>query len=170
MAEKVTRRKFIIQGGAAATLGALGVLGGVGIGGIAEAATPSKKVAALAKVKPWTSVAFTYPKDQLAVLLDVGKPVVGGVGPSQSIVAFSALCQHMGCPVTLNQASKSLVCPCHTSMYDPARQGIAFSGPSPEGLPQIALKVEDGNIYATGISPVPGISSGLVYGMACDNG
>ncbi len=166
MASKVTRRKFI-QTGAVATAVALGE---VVIGGVAEATAQPKKVAVLAKVKPWTSVAFNYPEDQPAVLLDVGKPVTRGVGPGKSIVAFSSLCQHMGCPVTLDQASKSLVCPCHISMYDPARQGMAFAGPAPEGLPLITLKVEDGNIYATGISPVPGISSGLVYGLACDDG
>ena len=156
MSDKVTRRKFIQNGGAVA-------LGTLMAGSVAEAdAVPSKKIIALADVKPWTPVSFGFPENEPAVLLDVGKSVPGGVGPKRSIVAFSALCQHMGCPVSFEEKSKSLKCPCHASMFDPAREGMAFEGPATRGLPTISLKIEDGNIYTAGIS------SGLVYGRACN--
>ena len=156
---KVSRRR-LVQAGAVATAGVLG--------GAAGAATLTTKIIALSEVKPGTPVSFLYPQPQPAILLDAGKPVPGGVGPGRSIVAYSGLCQHMGCPVTLEPASKHFVCLCHNSVYDPVRQGMAIDGPTPEGLPMITLKIENGVIYAVGISPVPGVSSGLVYGLACD--
>ena len=152
----VTRRKFLQIGGAAA-------VGAVALGHDAQAAIPRKKLAAVAEVKPWQPVNFGYPGDEPAVLVDVGRKVPGGVGPNGSIVAFSALCQHMGCPVAFDAKSKALKCPCHASMFDPVRAGMAFEGPAIRGLPQIALHIEgNGDIYATGIV------SGLVYGRSCN--
>lgn len=161
MYTKLSRRKFIHAG---ALVAAEAVAGGE----VAKAAAPHKKIASLSEVKPWSGISFLYPDSQPAMLLDVGKEVPGGVGSQRSIVAFSTLCQHMGCPVALDQKERKLVCPCHNSIYDPTRQGMAIAGPAIEGLPMIALKVENGGVYALGINPVTGISSGLVYGLACD--
>lgn len=156
MSDQITRRKFIQSGGAVA-------LGTLMVGSVAEAAAvPSKKVIALADVKPWTPVSFGFPENELAVLLNVDKSVPGGVGPHRSIVAFSALCQHMGCPVAFDEKTRSLKCPCHASMFDPVRDGMAFEGPATRGLPVIQLKIDGGNIYATGVA------TGLVYGRACN--
>lgn len=164
MDAKLTRRKFM-QAGALVTAE---VVAEVVVGDVSNAATPHKKIASLSEPIPGSGISFLYPDSQPALLLDVGKQVPGGVGPQQSIVAFSTLCQHMGCPVALDEAEQKLVCPCHNSIYDPARQGMAIAGPAIEGLPMITLKVENGGIYALGLSPVKGISSGLVYGLACD--
>lgn len=163
---KTTRRRFI-RTGATATAGILGVA--AVDSRLASAAAPATKVASLAAIKPWAGVSFLYPDSQAAMLLELGKAAPGGVGPGRSIVAYSTLCQHMGCPVVLDQASKLLVCPCHNSTYDPARQGRALAGPAIEGLPMITLKVENGAVYAVGVAPVRGVSSGLVYGLACDD-
>ena len=152
----VTRRKFLQVGGAA-------TLGVVALAPNAQAAVPRKKLAAVAEIKPWQPVTFGYPDGESAVLLDVGKRVPGGVGPNGSIVAFSALCQHMGCPVAFDAKTKALKCPCHASMFDPARDGMAFEGPATRGLPRVALHVDDsGDIYATGVA------TGLVYGRSCN--
>ncbi len=164
MDTKLTRRKFM-QTGAVVTAEAVAE---VVAGDMSKAATPHKKIASLSEIKAWSGVAFLYPESQPAMLVDVGKQVPGGVGPQRSIVAFSTLCQHMGCPVALDAADQKFVCPCHNSIYDPAREGMAIAGPAIEGLPMIALKVENNEIYAVGMTPVKGISSGLVYGLACD--
>lgn len=162
-----TTRRGFIRAGATATAG---VLGAAAVDSrLASAAAPVTKITTLAAIKPGAGISFVYPDSQAAMLLDLGKPVPGGVGPGRSIVAYSTLCQHMGCEVMLDQTSKLLVCPCHNSTYDPARQGRTIAGPATEGLPMITLKVEGGAVYAVGVAPVRGVSSGLVYGLACDD-
>lgn len=152
----VTRRRFLQAGSAAA-------LGAAALAPNAQAGVPRKKVASLAEIKPWQPVTFGYPDGESAVLLDVRKKVPGGVGANGSIVAFSALCQHMGCPVAFDAKTKALKCPCHDSMFDPARDGMAFEGPATRGLPRIALYIDSGgDVYATGLA------TGLVYGRSCN--
>lgn len=115
-------------------------------------------VARLADIRPWLPVLFSYPGDSPALLLDVNEPA-GGVGPKQSIVAFSAVCTHMGCTVQLNSSleirgkSRSLFCPCHTSAFDPVDLGAAIAGPATYGLPAIELELDGGTVYATGLRP-----------------
>lgn len=152
----VTRRRFL-QAGAATALGAAALAPN------AQAGVARKKVGSLAEIKPWRPVTFGYPDGEPAILLDVGKKVPGGVGPNDSIIAFSALCQHMGCPVAFDAKAKALKCPCHASMFDPVRDGMAFEGPATRGLPRIALHVESGgDVYAAGVA------TGLVYGRSCN--
>jgi len=75
-------------------------------------------------------------------------------------VAFSALCQHMGCPVRYDPAAKELICPCHQSHYDPAVGGMVVIGPAELPLPRVMLEVDaHGNVYALGVAE-------LVYGYA----
>lgn len=159
MAEDVHRRHFLKLSG--------GITAGVAAGAssaIAERAAPAVRVTSLKDVKPLEPVTFSYPDDSFAVLVDLGRSVPNGVGPKKSIVAFSGLCQHMGCPVDFNAARERFVCPCHASEFDPAREGNAVEGPSTRGLPRIALKIsQDGTVSATGVA------SGLVYGRACNN-
>ncbi len=110
----------------------------------------------VANVKPWMPILFTFPGNLPAILLDVDESA-GGVGPKQSIVAFSALCTHMGCTVQLNSSldlrgkTKCLVCPCHTSAFDPVQLGAAIAGPATYGLPFIDLEIRGATIYATRI-------------------
>jgi arsenite oxidase small subunit len=118
----------------------------------------------LEKIEPWKPVSFNYPSaDEPAILIDVGRAVKHGVGPKKSIIAFSALCQHMGCVVNFDEKDRLLKCPCHASWFDPLKGGKAVEGPSPMGLPVIALKVKGGKVYATGII------EGLVYGRASND-
>lgn len=154
MSEKVSRRAFVGTGiAAAATLAT----------SADAAATPAaKKIAAVADLRPGHPVRFNYPQDEAAVLIDLGPRVIGGIGPQGSIVAFSALCQHMGCPVTYEPRRSQLVCSCHASVFDPARDGACIEGPSTRGLPRITLKIDGGAVFATGIA------GGLVYGRGCN--
>ena len=151
---KPTRRSFMLAGGAE--------VGALAVPTAAQAALVKKRVAALADIKVGEPVNFSYPGEQPAVLIDVGHKVEHGVGPHESIVAYSALCQHMGCPVGYDAQNGNLKCPCHGSQFDPRRDGMAVRGPAPQGLPRIALKVsDDGDIHAVGIA------EGIVYGYAC---
>jgi Rieske Fe-S protein len=67
-----------------------------------------------------------------------GKPVLISQPKAGTIVAFSAICTHMGC--TVAPAGKELHCPCHGSTYD-AATGKVLHGPAPRPLPPIAVKV-----------------------------
>lgn len=146
----LSRREAMRIVAAAAAAGSLAA-SGCGVRGYEHLA-----IERAANVKPWTPVLFAFPGNFPAMLLDVDEPV-GGVGPKQSIVAFSALCTHMGCTVQLNSSleihgkMKNLVCPCHTSAFDPAQLGAPIAGPATYGLPIIELEIRGATIYATGI-------------------
>jgi len=59
------------------------------------------------------------------------------------IVAFSAVCPHLGCSVNVApQASAGFACPCHTSAFE--KDGKRKSGPSPRDLDTLATRIEDG--------------------------
>jgi Rieske Fe-S protein len=103
--------------------------------------------------------------------------VTGGVGPTGSIVAYSAVCQHLGCPApaisyyppaTCSQTfngpkTKNLSfyihCSCHGSTYDVTYKAANLTGPAVLPLPQVELlwkdpsKGGDDTIWAVGITP-----------------
>jgi ubiquinol-cytochrome c reductase iron-sulfur subunit len=68
------------------------------------------------------------------------------------ILAFSQICTHAGCAVTLfryptsEQTSKppALVCPCHYSTFDVRRAAKPVFGPAVRPLPQLPLAVDAG--------------------------
>lgn len=153
----VVRRDLLKIGGVAAVSGLTGALSSP-----AEAQASKSRVAPLSDIRPWQAVSFNFPADAPAVLLDIGKATPGGIGPRESIVAFSTLCQHMGCPLNFDEKSHEFVCGCHASVFDPARGGMAVEGPATRGLPRVALTIENGTVYAVGLS------EGLVYGYACN--
>jgi arsenite oxidase small subunit len=130
-------------------------------GEAAQAATaryPRIKVVTLAKLKTNRPVSFEYPlKGQASMLVDLGHKVPGGVGQRQSIVAYSTLCQHMGCPVTYDKGLREFVCPCHQTRYDPERLASIVQGVATRALPRILLQVKGGAVWATGVD-------GLIYG------
>jgi Rieske Fe-S protein len=76
-----------------------------------------------------------------------GKPVLVARPKAGTIVAFSAICTHMGC--TVNPAGKELHCPCHGSTYD-AATGKVLHGPAPRPLPPIPVKVTGKQVIQKG--------------------
>lgn len=68
----------------------------------------------------------------------------------QGIVAYSKICTHAGCAISLyrsptfspTQPEPGLVCPCHYSTFDPASGGDAVFGPAPRPLPQLPLDID----------------------------
>jgi arsenite oxidase small subunit len=115
-------------------------------------------VAAIASIKVDAPLAFTYPDESSpAVLVRLKQAAAGGVGPGNSIVAYSVLCTHKGCPVAYRPERKLLICPCHWSSFDPAKSGQMVIGQGSQALPQIALRVQGDAVQAVGIE-------GLIYG------
>jgi len=65
------------------------------------------------------------------------------------VVAYSALCTHEGCPVSMwHKASKTLFCACHASRFDPADRGRVVDGPAPRRLAMLPLQAVDGDVVA----------------------
>ncbi|GAA0469879.1 Rieske 2Fe-2S domain-containing protein [Streptomyces sp. NPDC046215] len=60
------------------------------------------------------------------------------------IVAFSKICTHVGCPISLyEQQTHHVLCPCHQSTFDLADGGRVVFGPAGHALPQLRIKVND---------------------------
>jgi arsenite oxidase small subunit len=155
-AKAITRRELIVAGATGAVAAAAA---GAGVAEAASADTyPKLRVITLAKLKPNRPVVFNYPlKAQPSLLLDTGRAVPSGVGPKKSIVAYSIICQHMGCAVNYEPALREFVCPCHQSRYDPERLGSIIQGVAMQPLPRILLQVKGGAVWAVGVD-------GLIYG------
>ena len=62
----------------------------------------------------------------------------------QGIVAFSKICTHVGCPISLyEQQTHHVLCPCHQSTFDLSDGGRVIFGPAGHALPQLAITVND---------------------------
>jgi ubiquinol-cytochrome c reductase iron-sulfur subunit len=67
----------------------------------------------------------------------------------QGILAYSKICTHAGCAISLYryplyppaEPHPALVCPCHYSTFDPATGGTVIFGPAGRPLPQLPLVV-----------------------------
>jgi arsenite oxidase small subunit len=122
------------------------------------AAYPRHRVVALSKLRTNRPVHFEYPLGaQPCVLLDLGHRVPSGVGPRRSIVAFSTLCQHMGCEVGYLRRQREFLCPCHQTRYDPERLAAIIQGVATRALPRVKLQIRGGAVHAVGVD-------GLIYG------
>ncbi len=162
---KLTRRGFLKLSGGAAGAGAAV---GLGLPRGAEAAEvgratlpyPATTIAKARTLKPNSPVVFHYPDaSSPCVVIKMGAPVPGGVGPDNDIVAYSTLCTHMGCPVSYDAATREFKCPCHFSMFDAEKAGQMITGQATENLPQIVLeyRAKDDSVRAVAVN-------GLIYG------
>ncbi len=113
-------------------------------------------------------VSFNYPLDnEPNYLVKLGQKAEGGIGPDQDIVAFSQVCQHLGCLYGFQETGSSPHCDssykapgplgyccCHGSIYDFLNEGKVLGGPAPRPIPMVILEIDtSGNIYATGMTP-----------------
>ncbi len=93
--------------------------------------------------------------------------VKNGIGHQNSIVAFSAICQHLGCPApainffppgtcpkTPGGRSFYIHCTCHGSTYDPANGAANLTGPAVLPLPQVILQWDPADDTISAISEV----------------
>lgn len=65
------------------------------------------------------------------------------VKKGNEVVAYSAVCPHLGCSVNVT-ADGAFACPCHTSAFD--AKGKRTAGPSPRDLDALATRIEDGMV------------------------
>ncbi len=113
-------------------------------------------------------VKFPNPVPSSSVLIEAtGQTFTSppGVGPNQSLVSFSAICQHLGCipPIihyyppnslsqlppnvqtSLNSENKKygvIHCNCHGSTYDPFKGASVITHPTYKPLPNVVLSYD----------------------------
>ncbi len=153
----VARRQFLTGAAAAAAAVPAAAL----MGQKAEAATPasarvdypSNKLGNVAQLSPDKAMEVHYPDaDAPGVLLKLGKPVPGGVGPDGDIVGFTTICPHKGFPLAYRAEDRSFNCPGHYARFDAEAGGQQIWGHATQNLPQYMLRVDDkGDIYAEGL-------------------
>lgn len=154
-------RRDVLIAGAAGTAAALmpGMLGAA-TGG-QEIDYPRLVVAKIGELKDGEPVAFNYPLErQPNMIVKLGAPAQGGVGPNRDIVAFSVLCTHMGGSLRgrYKHQFKSLgPCPFHFSTFDLTKSGSPVHASATQNLPQVALEMDGDKIVAVGMA-------GLIYG------
>ncbi|MGB6500885.1 MAG: Rieske 2Fe-2S domain-containing protein [Thermoplasmata archaeon] len=103
----------------------------------------------------------------------VTQPVPGGIGPNGAIVAYSAICQHLGCPAPALAYYPPGICPntpggktfyihcsCHGSTYDVTNSAAILTGPAVLALPQVVLNTpasgpQVNQVFATSVAGVP---------------
>lgn len=154
------RRRFL-TGSLAATAGAAAALAPeqAKARSLARVEYPANRLANVAELKVNEPKDIHYPdQDSPGVLLKLGRPVEGGVGPDRDIVAFSVLCPHKGWVLQYAPSDRTLNCPGHHSRFDCEAGGQQIWGHATQNLPQFLLRVDDkGDIYADGVDD-------LIYG------
>ncbi len=164
-----TRRQFLLTSGCGTIAVLLTTIPGFNNALAVPArvvAYPRKRIAGLDQVHQDVPLYFRYPDEDPATsasfLVKLGVPAGGGVGSDADIVAFNALCPHMGGPLmgTYKKEHKAIgPCPLHLTSFDLTRHGMVIAGHATESLPQVLLETEGNDIYATGMI-------GLIYGRA----
>ncbi len=156
----MSRRNFLLTSGATTATVMVVLNAGPGLAQQVPATVatyPRKLVARLGELKQDVPVDFTYPDEGAyaeSMLVKLGVPAGGGIGPGRDIVAFNYTCTHQGGPMsgTYQAGDKALgPCPLHLSTYDLTRHGILISGQAYQSLPQVLLELDGDDIYAVGI-------------------
>jgi ubiquinol-cytochrome c reductase iron-sulfur subunit len=63
-------------------------------------------------------------------------------------IAFSKICTHAGCPVSLyEQQTHHLLCPCHQSIFDVTDHGRPIFGPAARPLPQLPITIDNAGYF-----------------------
>ncbi|MDG6995476.1 MAG: Rieske 2Fe-2S domain-containing protein [Nitrososphaerota archaeon] len=174
---KVKERRDFLK-----ALVALGVIGTiVGVGGFltdyltfvpsagVKLVWPKVKVANIRDLQDLKPINFNYPLTNTPnVLVKLGVKAEKGIGPNEDIVAFSLICQHLGCIYAFVPKGDSPVCNasykmpvdggyccCHGSHYSFTQEGAVIGGPAPRPVPMVNLELDEssGDIFATSMGP-----------------
>lgn len=156
----MSRRRFLLTSGVATATVMVVINAGTPfateVPGVV-ATYPRKLIAKLSALKTDKPLDFQYPDQGTyseSLIVKLGVPAGGGIGPGRDVVAFNYFCTHQGGDLsgTYKGDTKSVgVCPLHLSTYDLTRHGILISGQAYQNLPQVLLELEGDNIFAVGV-------------------
>lgn len=144
---KLDRRSFMKMMVGAAGVFAVSTLpwGGIAareLAGLGGKTFEEAKIADPGAMQVGDALEFAYPrKHDSALLVRVSET---------EYKAYQNACTHLQCPVFWSKERGDLVCPCHKGYFD-VQTGKPTAGPPIRPLPEIALRVEDGAVYATGV-------------------
>ncbi len=162
----VSRREFLLSAGKSIAIVSLASLPGYTLAQEAGqkaklAKYPRERIGGIPDLETGVPVTLQYPYDSVnCLLVKLGVPGGGGVGPDDDIVCFTTICTHMGGPLEGTYKPEHQVlgaCPMHLTTFDLTRHGMVVSGHATESLPQIMLETEGDDIYGAGVM-------GLIYG------
>lgn len=130
---------------------------------------PRAKLLNVSSLPPLKPVRFNYPLVNTPnILVKLGTRVENGVGPDGDIVAYSDICQHLGCyysfltrgdspPCNSSFKAKQAqgYCCCHGGEFDFLHGGKVIGGPPPRPVPPVVLEYDNatGDLYAVGMGP-----------------
>ncbi len=135
---------------------------------IVPAQFPRLKIANVRDLQRNQPIIFNYPLDnEPNIVVKLGQKAEAGVGSEEDIVAFSQICQHLGCVYAYQSQGSSPSCDpsykadrpvgyccCHGSVYDFLKGAQVIGGPSARPQPRVILEVDSsGDIYAKGMTP-----------------
>jgi Rieske Fe-S protein len=133
----ITRRAALATTVGAAGVTVLAACTGGGEGASSGSKNSSKANAAdgipLSEIPVGGAISATYK----------GGPILIAQPESGTVVAFSAICTHMGCVVA--PAGKQFDCPCHGSEFS-AKTGDVLRGPASTPLPKLTATVSGGKV------------------------
>ncbi len=135
---------------------------------------PVVKVANINQLTNLSPVTFNYPLTNTPnILVKLGVAAQNGIGPEKDIVAYSSICQHLGCQYSFVQPGASPICNasyraavpmgyccCHGSQYDFLSGAKVLGGPAPRPVPMVQLQLD----IATGDISAVGMSAPTIFG------
>ncbi len=120
------------------TTTATGTVGGSTVGGGPEVGR-GQAIAKESEVAPNTAFPFTD--------ADTGRPGVLVRLENGDLAAYSAVCTHQACTVGYQPETQKLACPCHGSVFDPARGAAVETGPATSPLPEVEIEVREDEVF-----------------------
>ena len=76
-----------------------------------------------------------------------GEPAVPVRTQEGELFAYPAFCTHQRCTVAYRQDTRKLVCPCHSSVFDPADGAKVEAGPAQRPLPELPIEVRSDRVF-----------------------
>ena len=115
--------------------GASGNAAGPSAGSGAATGSGGKPLARLSDIPVGGAISATGPSGGLII----ARPT------ANTVVAFSAVCTHLGCTVVPN--GNELDCPCHGSVFN-ASTGAVITGPAPQALHQVRVTLSGNTVLS----------------------
>lgn len=147
----LSRRQLFILGNFA-TVGVLGAMLAVPLGGYIAGALGLKQPVVRRRIGPVSAFPLDVPTPARFTVPIAGsgityqRPVtIYVVRTGTELFVFYNACTHMGCPVRWDAVDQLFVCPCHGGMYN--MLGQVVHGPPPYALRQPQHEVVGGVLY-----------------------